>query len=188
MGNEQFDFLLSFFKTLADASRLKILGILASGEYSVSELAAILNLRDPTVSHHLARLSELGLVEMRPEGNNRLYSLNQDALEAMSKEIFASPEQISALADDVEWDAWEQKVLRDYFEGDQLKQIPTKFKKLQVVLRWLAGQFEPGVRYSERQVNEIIERHHPDFATLRRELIDTRLMQRESGIYWLVEQ
>jgi hypothetical protein len=50
----------------------------------------------------------------------------------------------------------------------------------------MVTQFEEGVRYSEAQVNETIKRYHPDSATLRRELIGNRLMQRENGIYWRV--
>jgi hypothetical protein len=56
------------------------------------------------------------------------------------------------------------------------------------VLTWLAGRFEPGRRYAEREVNEIIKRHHEDSATLRRELIDGGWMEREDGVYWLVER
>jgi hypothetical protein len=48
-----------------------------------------------------------------------------------------------------------------------------------VILRWLATQSDEGRRYTEREVNEIVQRHHPDFATLRRELVGARLMQRE---------
>jgi hypothetical protein len=52
------------------------------------------------------------------------------------------------------------------------------------VLRWLAGHFRPGERYPEAQVNEILGRYHPDFATLRRLLVDEELMQRAGGMYW----
>ena len=47
-------------------------------------------------------------------------------------------------------------------------------------------QFEEGVRYTEAQVNAIIKRYHADSATLRRELIGNKLMQRENGFYWRV--
>ncbi|MDB5097460.1 MAG: ArsR family transcriptional regulator, partial [Cyanobacteria bacterium RYN_339] len=67
---------------------------------------------------------------------------------------------------------------------ERLKEIPASRKKREVVLRWLADRFEIGPRYAEREVNEVIKRHHPDFATLRRELIGANLMQREAGEYW----
>jgi hypothetical protein len=55
-----------------------------------------------------------------------------------------------------------------------------------VILEWLASEFEVGSTYPERAVNEILRRHHPDYATLRRALVDYGLMQREKGIYWRV--
>src|SRR4051812_19082702 len=63
------------------------LGILATRECSVEELAALLELRAPTVSHHLARLKDLGLVAMRADGNTHLYHLECDALRTLSKDV-----------------------------------------------------------------------------------------------------
>jgi hypothetical protein len=53
-----------------------------------------------------------------------------------------------------------------------------------VVLKWLCEQFTHDVQYKEKEVNEIISRHHPDFATLRRELIGAGHLKRENSIYW----
>jgi predicted transcriptional regulator len=180
---DDFQTLLKFFKTLADETRLKLLGILANQEYSVEELAALLQLKAPTVSHHLARLKELDLVGMRADGNTHIYWLNAEALRNSSKGLLSS-EKMASLVDDVEGDAWERKVLKDFFEGTHLKEIPASRKKRSVILRWLATQFEHGKLYKESEVNEIIERHHPDTAWLRRELIGEKLMQREGGMYW----
>ncbi len=183
MPEEDFQTLLQFFKALADENRLKLLGILANGEKSVEELAALLELRAPTVSHHLAKLRELDLVGMRPEGNTHIYWLNAEALRNTSKGLLSS-EKMASLVDGVEGDAWERKVLKDFFEGTRLKEIPASRKKRSVIIKWLANQFEPGVLYKESQVNEILERYHPDTAFLRRELIAEKLMQRENGMYW----
>ncbi|MBD1837064.1 metalloregulator ArsR/SmtB family transcription factor [Coleofasciculus sp. FACHB-64] len=183
MEKAEFQTLLRFFKVLADESRLKILGILANRECSVEELAAIVKLKEPTVSHHLGKLKELNLVNMRPDGNTHLYRLNSEALQNFSKEIF-TPDNMASLVKDVEGEAWESKVLKNFFEGNRLKEIPASRKKRQVILKWLANQFEIGINYPELQVNEIIKRHHPDCATLRRELIASKLMQRENGVYW----
>lgn len=174
---------LTYLKALADESRLKILGILSGREASVEELSALLSLKAPTVSHHLGRLKEAGLVGMRPDGNTHMYSLRVEALRDLNKTLLA-PEKMAALVGDLPEQAWERKVLRDFFEGERLKEIPASRKKREVVLRWLAGQFNPGRRYPEAEVNEILKRHHPDFATLRREFIGNRLMEREGGVYW----
>ncbi len=56
--------LLEFFKLLADETRLQIVGLLARQDYSVEELAAILNLNPATISHHLAKLAGVKIVVM----------------------------------------------------------------------------------------------------------------------------
>jgi hypothetical protein len=187
MDENKFDTLLNFFKALANENRLKILGILANRECSVEELATLLELKESTVSHHLNRLKAFGLVDMRVVGNDHLHRLNVDGLQAMNKEVFFTPEKISSLVDDVEYEAWERKVFQSFLEEDRIKAIPAGYKKRLAVLKWLVNQFEEGRRYSEQEVNEIIQRHHPDYATFRREFISNGLMERENGIYWRVE-
>ena len=178
---------LNFFKTLADASRLRLLGVLANDERSVDELAAQLELRAPTVSHHLAKLRELGLVKMRADGNVHYYRLDADALRLLSRDLL-NVERVASFADDVEAEAWEKKVLRDFFDGERLKEIPASRKKRTVILRQLASQFKPGKRYKETQVNAVLLRHHPDPATLRRELVGAGLLQRDiNSVYWRTE-
>jgi hypothetical protein len=175
--------LVTFFKVLADSTRLKMVGILASGERSVEELAELLTLKAPTVSHHLARLRRLGLVEMHADGNTHLYRLNEEVLRSWAQQLLTR-ERVTELADEVDADAWERRVLNDFFDGGRLRTIPARQKKRLVVLRWLAGHFRPGERYPEQQVNEILSRYYPDFATLRRQLVDEELMQRRDGLYW----
>jgi predicted transcriptional regulator len=174
--------LVQFLKVLADESRLRLLGLLADHEASVEELAASLNLRTPTVSHHLSRLSAMKLVDMRADGNVHVYRFRPESLYQLHQML--TPETLTQLNDDVQGDAWERKVLRDFLNGEELKEIPASLKKRAVVLHWLADKFTPGVRYPEAKVNEIIKHHHPDFATLRRELIGHRLMARENNVYW----
>jgi predicted transcriptional regulator len=178
--------LVSIFKALADANRLKIIGLLAQKPYSVEELAALLNLKASTVSHHLSKLSKAGLVSAKAEGYYSVYHLNEQALEATTKRIFSS-EQAAASIEDVDLDAYDRKVLADYSAPDgRLKTIPAQRKKLEAVLRYLVKSFEPGIRYSEKQVNEILARFHPDTASLRRELVGSKLLAREGGggEYW----
>lgn len=179
--------LLSFFKALADASRLKIVGLLANGEYSVEQLAEILHLRASTVSHHLARLAESGLVSARAQGYYNLYRLEAGVIERTARRLL-SVERLPEMAADVDLAAYDRKVLADYRLADgRLKIIPAQRKKLEVLLRYIAGSFRPAVRYSEKQVNEILAQFHADTATLRRELVGYRLLAREGGEYWLVE-
>jgi predicted transcriptional regulator len=182
------DQLLTFFKAMADANRLKIVGLLAQRPHSVEELAAILNLRPSTVSHHLGRLAEAGLVSARAESYYNMYQLEESTLEQTARQLLAR-ESLPAVAANTDSGAYERKVLHDFLLPDgSLKTIPVQRKKLEVILRHLAGEFSPGVRYPEKRVNEILRTYHEDTASLRRELIGARLLQREKGEYWLVEE
>ena len=98
MGQEEFETLLQFFKALANENRLKMLGILANRECSVQELAALLELKEPTVSHHLAKLKELGLVEMRIDGNTHLHRLSLESLQTLNRELLTT-EKVASLVD-----------------------------------------------------------------------------------------
>ncbi|MBM3266322.1 MAG: metalloregulator ArsR/SmtB family transcription factor [Candidatus Sericytochromatia bacterium] len=182
MSEQDFQRLLRFFKVVGDESRLRLVGLLATREHSVDELAAILQIKAPTVSHHLARLRELDLVAMRAEGNVHLYSLKGETLTDLSRDLLTR-ERMASLVDEVDGDQWERKVLRDFLVDDRLKEIPAGRKKRVVVLGWLAAKFDRDRPYPEREVNSVISRHHPDFATLRRELIGHGLLTRERGVY-----
>lgn len=185
MSQEQLRVLVQFFKVMADESRLKIVGLLSTGERSVGEMAELLGLQEPTVSHHLGRLRELDLVEVRAEGNTRYYWLNRRQLEALSRQLVRVDEADSWVGE-LNMDEAERKILADYIANGRLKQIPSKQKKLLVILRWLAGQFEPGKQYAESEVNDVLRRYHEDYAYLRRELVDFHLLKREGGggLYW----
>lgn len=178
--------LVSLFKVLADANRLKILGLLAQQAYSGEELAALLDLKPSTVSHHLGKLAEAGLVKAHPQGYYNIYEMDAKAMDKMRRELF-SHEQMAAAVADVDPNAYEAKVLADYLLPDgRLKTLPAQRKKLDVILRHIAGVFTPGQKYSEGQVNEVLTKFHEDTASLRRELVGYGLMEREGGggAYW----
>ena len=183
MSSEELARMLAYFKAMADESRLKILGTLATRECSVEELSELLGIKGPTVSHHLTKLRELGLVTMRAEGNTHLHALDVGALHALGKTLFAR-EAIASAVSDMDAEPWERKVLDNFLEGERLKTIPAARKKREVVLRWLVERFTPEERYPEARVNELIAASHHDVETLRRELIGAGLMQRERGVYW----
>lgn len=187
MNNE--NDLLTFFKALADANRLKIVGLLAQQPYTVEQIAAILGLGASTVSHHLSRLAEAGLVSATAQSYYNVYRLHTDRVEEMARRLL-STETLPAAATGVDRSAYDQKILRDYLHPDgSLKTIPSQRKKLLAVLRHIANAFEPGRRYPEKEVNEILSRFHEDTASLRRELISENFMARTTSgeEYWRVD-
>lgn len=180
--------LVAFFKALADKNRLKIVGLLAEKPYSVEELATLLGLKPPTISHHLAKLEQAGLVISHTESYYSVYQLDRSMLEAKTRTLF-SQQELSTVVSEVDADAYDKKVIRDYSRRDgSLKTLPSQRKKLEAILRYVVREFDVGKRYSEKQVNEILARYHEDTATLRRELVGSGLMQRQGGggEYWRV--
>ena len=187
-NDEKIQELLNFFKALADPNRLKIIGLLAQQDLSVEQMADMLSIASSTVSHHLSRLSKAGLVSARAEGYYNIYQLNAKKLELLSKELL-TPEQLPTFVREVDMDAYDQKVVKNFTNPDgTIKTIPGQRKKLLAILQYVLPEFESEKRYQEKEVNQILERFHEDYAQLRRDMIDTGLMKRENGIYWKVEQ
>lgn len=182
MTTATFDHSLATLKALADATRLKLIGLIAERERSVGDLAQALKLKEPTISHHLAKLQENNLVSMRSEGTAHYYRLNPTALQRIGRTL-AESAKAAAIKVEAGADDWETKVLKTYVRDGQLNKIPDIRKKRDVILKWLILKFEKGRHYKEIEVNEIIKKIHPDFATLRRELIMAKLMSRENNIY-----
>lgn len=67
-----------FAKAIADETRQKIMTECCCCEISVGDLAEKLKVTQPTVSHHLAILRDVGLVNSREEGKQTFYTLNQE--------------------------------------------------------------------------------------------------------------
>ena len=79
----------------------------------------------------------------------------------------------------------DERVLGTFVKPDgTLLTIPRKRSKLLVVLEHLSQRFTPGQTYPEAEVNDLLAQAHPDFAALRRYLVDEGFLGREDGIYW----
>lgn len=173
--------ILQFFKALAHESRLRLVGLLADRERSVQELAALVDLKEPTVSHHLAMLREAGLVSLRQDGNTHWYTLELKTLSQRAKLILMK-EKLAELATA---GASNDKAVLNYLSPDgRLKAFPATPKKRRPILAWLTRHFDEGRTYSEAEVNEIIERRHHDRETFRREMVGHKMLARKGGQYW----
>lgn len=182
--------LLPLLKALADETRLKVLGLLATRAYTVEQLAETLGLRASTVSHHLARLAEVGLVSARPSSYYNVYRFEPQALARAATLLSERVPQVPAPAE-VRLPFAEDAVVKRYLGPDgRLKALPAQQKKRLIVLRHCLAAFEPGRRYSQSEVNDILSQFSAeDYVTLRRYLIDYGLMDREpgGGEYWRIE-
>ena len=182
-SSDQLEKFVAFFKALADENRVKIVALLAHKPHSVEELAANLGVTSATVSHHIQRLVQADLIEGRVQQYYSVYTLKPETLRRMA-EIFSTPEGIQAVTPDVDLNTFANQVRDEYFVRGRLKEIPGQQRKLEIVLLRLAEEFEPGKRYSEKRVNEILKAFYPDVAILRRELVKQKLLVQAGGYYW----
>lgn len=182
MSSEPMERFVKFFKALADENRLKIIALLAHKPHSVEELAANLGITSATVSHHLQKLGQADLVEARVQQYYNVYALRANVLRTMAEQLLSA--DLARLAPDLDLDTYSKNVLRQYVVRGRLSEIPSQLKKREVLLRHIAQAFEPGKRYSERRVNAILKAFHADVATLRRELVNHKLLKQEQGYYW----
>ena len=178
----EFDFneeLLTFFKTLVDADRLRIAGLLGVDRLTPVQLAERLQLPPTNVVSHLEKLEKTGLITQE----DGTYRLDQKSLESMARRNLA-PLRPKPKIEAFEGDAYDRKVVKDFMGPDGLfKSLPLQGKKFLSVLRYTLEAFEPGVEYPEKQVNEMLKRYHPDTATLRRGLVDAGMVNRSRGVY-----
>lgn len=167
------------FRALAHPARLSLLRLTWQDALSGEHLARLMNLAPATVSHHLSQLSEAGLVSARQDGHQRLFYANHAALNVPLDSLVRGTVDVQPAED-----PYRERVLRAFFKDGKLTQIPAQRKKRDVILQELATLFEVGERYSEKEVNDLLGAYHPDFFTLRRELVGAELLRREGGVYW----
>jgi len=74
---------LHLFQALADPARLKIVEAMKKGECAVGDIVARMDIEQSGVSRHLRILTEAGIVQMRPAGQKRLYSLRREAFDQL---------------------------------------------------------------------------------------------------------
>jgi hypothetical protein len=163
---------------LADDDRRRVFAALVLGGSTLEEVRALTGLSSRRAVTALARLVAGDLVIRSDRGEHVLRG-EAFRLAAMA----AAPERPGPdPTDDVAED--DARILRRYYRGGRLTQIPPQRSRKLVILDRLAQEFDVGSRYSERQVNAILRRFHDDVASLRRFLVDEGFLDRASGEYW----
>lgn len=165
-----------YLRTALDPLRLAILGRAAEGRVDVDAIAGSLGLDRRRVLGEVGRLRTTGLLDAEDR-------LDREALREMAGSLDRPPPVDEEVLEGA-WDADEAKVLRAFFSGNRLTSIPASASKKRVVLEHLAQQFEIGLKYDERLVNEVLGRYHDDHAALRRYMVEEGILSREAGVYW----
>ncbi len=176
---------LALFKCLADRSRLQILKSLAKEDMYVERLAERLGLTPPTVSFHLKKLLDVGAVRAYKAQYYTMYALEEGIFRTTILTLLLEESEDADLQAQRD-EQYRQKVLSAFFEYGKLTALPTQKKKARIVLEELAKAFNPGKRYTEREVNILLADFNDDFCTLRRALVGEGLMAREDQVYWRV--
>jgi hypothetical protein len=171
----------ALFKALGHPVRLLIVNLIDTKPRHGEELATILSLNPATISHHLAKLTDVGLLRSRKDQYYHTYSMVEEVFDKMLGDIVLLPQP--DLIAHVKEDAYRTKVLRTFFKRGRLVSIPAQLKKRQIILEKLAEEFEPERNYTEHEVNQVLLEFHEDVASLRRGLVSNRFMTREGGVY-----
>ena len=173
---------IKLFKCLSDASRLRILQSLMQGEMYTELLAQRLELTPSTVSFHMKKLEDAGLVTARKEQYYTVYALRDELLSRpVSELIVPAPGGIDEQR--VREEAYRQKVIASFFEYGKLRSIPVQRKKKIICYEKIAESFEPGRVYAEKELSDIIAAFHEDYCTIRRDMISEGILRREGNLY-----
>jgi hypothetical protein len=151
---------------LAEPDRLRALATVALGANSLPDVAEYAGLDPKSAAKAISRLVAGGLVE---GGSGEGYRVSYQTLRAAARPPADESEPAEESGNDV---------LRRFIHKGRLLAMPAAHGKRLVVLDHLAGLFEPGRRYPEPEVNELLGRYHPDYAMLRRYLVDDGFLDR----------
>jgi hypothetical protein len=170
-------------RLLLDPDRLAVAGALASRPMPTKGIVDVTGRSERVVLAAIGDLRAAGLVAV----DGDCYGIDAAALREAARaaadlDVPMDPIIGYGMTED------EQTILRRYFSGRTLTEIPAGRAKRQVLLQRLALEFDVGRRYTEREVNEILFAFHPDWSTLRRHLVDEGFLDREhagdQNWYW----
>ena len=181
--------LVSVFKALADPTRLRLAALIAERARCGQDLASELGISAPTASHHLRILRAAGLVRETRHTPYTFYELDLAALQRAVKAV-ADRRSVREIASADSSGLSEEKraVLRNFFDGPRLMSIPAQRKKKEIVFEEILRRIPRRKEYGERELSRYLEAIHPDFCTIRRELIMGGYMVREGGRYRWAER
>jgi len=162
---------------LADPARRQVVAALVLGADGVDEIVSLASIDERDAITALERLTKAGLVEAAGEGR---YLLLEQAFQVAAR-TEAEPAPPTQFPDH---SLKERRILDRAFDDGRLIRLPTKHGHRLVVLDQMAQRFEPGEKYTERQVNAALTGSDIDVATLRRYLVDYGMLDRAGGMYW----
>lgn len=180
---------IAALKILTDATRLRIVGRLAADPATLDELVADLGLRRAEAVRHVGLMRDRELVAGGDPPDGSPIAIRLDTLIALGRALDAAQREAEHLAAGSfeappGTSAEDARVLRAFIVDGRLASIPATEKKRAAILRYLLGAcFAEDRDYPEKEGNQRLALFHPDVASLRRRLVDSKLMTRVGGVY-----
>jgi biotin operon repressor len=173
---------------LADESRLRLVALLARRPHFGEELAELLGLKPATISHHLRRLREVGLVRAEKQSPYVLYRLHRAPLTELAA-LLGRPGELAAQMGLPSEEELSEHILRGLLDDEgRLRAIPRQRRHRAVLLRFLARHFDTGRIYPEREIRRVLLRFHDDPQALLDLLLQTGWLQRSGSVLRRLEE
>lgn len=166
------------FKALSDDTRLKIVSILSKKPSFAEELSLQLNTSPSTISFHLKKLENAGIVKSRREQYYRVYSVDEGALRLTLGDMVKT---VKASGDD----AYEKIVEKQCFKDGRVEKLPVQVKKRLAVYKRIAVTIEGGRAYSVTEINLAIADSCDDFVEARKGMVAEGLLVEKKGKFFL---
>ena len=160
---------LMMLKALADESRLEIFKLLLDREAYIEVLSERLKLSPSTVSFHVKKLCDAGLVTSRRDQYYTIYSAIPSVAELRIKDMVLGTSSNIQEHDQVEL-VYKEKVLKSFFKYGRLLKIPVQKKKRQWVMEKIADNFLPTKSYSVPAATKLLSEVYEDTGILLKEL------------------
>lgn len=171
---------------LADPTRLRVYAALVLSPSEVGaqppDLAEVSGVPTRDVVKALGRLEDVQLAARLAPEQGGGWRATPETLRAATEASAKQREE--PLPGAAVTDPQTAATLRGFFSRGRLTHVPLAHAKRMVVLDYLAQSFEPGVRYPEAEVNELLSKFHDDYAALRRYLVDADFLGRSENYYW----
>lgn len=174
------------FKGLADRSRLLIVKSLLEKPQYLEELSKRLNLADSTVSFHVTKLEQIGLVKKEKNQYYTIFSIKKELFKKTLEE-YMNFEDDEKKEQEKRIKSYKEKIIKTFMNEGRIIQIPAQKQKRWIVFEVILNDFEFGKQYPEQEVNAIIQKYNEDYCMIRRSFIEERVMKREDGNYSITE-
>lgn len=161
---------LTILKALSDESRLSIFRLLLEKDTYSEVISERLKLAPSTVSFHLKKLSEAGLITSVRDQYYTIYSAKPELAEMTLKRLVLEA-GVQLKEQDKEEDLFKEKTLKSFFKYGKLVKIPTQKMKREWVLQKVAQSFEKNKSYTPNEAQSVLaEMYAADPGLLLKEL------------------